>query len=177
MRLLAIIFIGLSWALLMGNSASFAETGNNNKIDEKLLIGSWYMPEPFVHSEEGVTISLTDVKVSFLKDNTSTGSTSMHFVAGNGVAAMRQNGISLTYHIKAITNWSYDAGVITDTLTQITITAEQPNAISQGVAVSLAAAMRSEPPSKYKVILLSKTDLQIKDIKTGIIMEYKRAVD
>jgi len=177
MRLLSIIFIGFSWFFLMGNSASFAEAGNNNKIDEQLLIGSWYMPEPFVHLEEGITISLTDAKVSFLKDDRSTGSTSMHFVAGNGIAAMRQNGISLTYHIAAITNWSHDAGVITDTLTQITITPEQPNAISRGVAASLAAAMRSEPPSKYEVILLSKTDLQLKDIKTGLVMEYTRVVD
>ena len=41
----------------------------------------------------------------------------------------------------------------------------------------MATAMRSEPPAKYKVILLSKTDLQLKDLETGIIMEYTRAVD
>ncbi|MBL4616152.1 MAG: hypothetical protein JKY46_00515 [Robiginitomaculum sp.] len=100
MRFHLIAIIVFMLATLMGGSASFAEASDNNEVQKNLLIGSWYMPEPMEMTEAGIAISFTNMNVTYSSNGTSAGSSSMNFISGDGVDGVRQNDISLTYHLR-----------------------------------------------------------------------------
>ncbi len=141
-------------------------TGCGKKTPEQLLVGKWAASEPMVIDQGGMKMTISDMKATYKKDGTSTGSAHMKMAS-----AMLPKPIEL--EMKLSSKWTLKDNVLTETATDADVKMLTKIPGMPDMGEMMKKNMKNTPKSST-VLQLDKKTLKIKDNQSGQVFTMTR---
>lgn len=150
-------------ALLM---ITLAACGGKKATPEQLIVGDWTITEPAVMTESGMSITFSELAVTYSKDKTAKGKGKMS-MSGAGLP------VKLEMDISTESTWALEGDKLTETITNadVKMTTDIPG--MPDMSKMMGQQMKSQSTTST-IVTLDKKNLVIKDDKTGMQMAMKR---
>lgn len=150
-----------------------AATDNTNveSIDAKYaeaLVGQWKAVKPVTETEAGVTVIMSNLSSVYFSNGTSSGSGDIELTA-NGIPDNLKK-----FRIKADTTWQITDSVLRENITKLSISPSVVSTTGMLTGKAMAEQMKSMPTTNSQIISLDKDKLIVKELESGIIIEYRR---
>lgn len=138
--------------------------GDKAKTPEQLIVGTWVSTAPIVVEESGMTISITDMAVTYKKDNTTKFNADM---AMSGLMAMELS-------FSGTGTWAMEGDQLTETITAVDVDMKTEVPGMPDMNDMMSEQMIAEGKTTSTIVSLDKKTYVVKDNDSGETMTLKR---